>query len=89
MTSSICDKHCQSEKAAATLPRTSTSLSNGYSSRTTFNQNNGPSTLVQVVSSQPVSTVSKPTIQQQSENGAATNFVKIGAGILAAAALLI
>ncbi|KAK5779148.1 hypothetical protein RI543_003033 [Arxiozyma heterogenica] len=89
VTSTVCDEICQSRKAAATLTSTAGSLNNGHSSEVTSTQNNKPSTLAQVVSSQPVSTESSATIQQQSENGAATNFVKIGAGVLAAAALLI
>ncbi|CAL9727647.1 hypothetical protein MOUN0_A02762 [Monosporozyma unispora] len=99
----VCDEVCHSKKSAAaaasattvTTEQTSTLVqtvcdevchSKKSAAAKKTSQSVAPSSVAQVTKS---ATSSKPAIQQQTENGAAQFFGSIGAGVLAAAALLI
>ena len=103
VTETVCDEVCHSKKSAAaaasattvTTEQTSTLVqtvcdevchSKKSAAAKKTSQSVAPSSVAQVTKS---ATSSKPAIQQQTENGAAQFFGSIGAGVLAAAALLI
>lgn len=99
-TETVCDEVCQSKKLAESTSTitskkvsivTSTICDEVCQSKKSASMTTSvPTTVVQITKSAQSTTSSRPVIEQQvNENGAAKEFVGVGACILAAAALLI
>lgn len=98
-TETVCDKVCQSKKLAeSTATVTSKKISTVTSTicdevcqskKSASLATSASSSVVEVTKAGQSTTSSKPAIEQVNENGAAKEFVGVGACILGAAALLI